>query len=147
MPPASLQREGTVPNPLRAPELVVPIGVNVSLETWYQKIEEAVEDWDVRRAFADWLEENGHKRLAAGQRWQAENQKRPLEDQKRAPRFLWLRTDEKWKREIQVPEDIFSVMAHEGVFVIGFDTLQEAELALAEALEKSRENWLGQPEA
>ena len=119
----------------------------MSLETWYEQIEEAPDDWELCLQFADWLEENGEPILAAGQRWQAKNQKRPLEDDKRSPRFLWLRTDEKWKREIQVPEDIFSVMAHEGVFVIGFDTLQEAELALAEALEKSRENWLGQPEA
>ena len=39
----------------------------MSLEIWYEQIEEAAVDWDLRRAFADWLGENGHKVLVVGQ--------------------------------------------------------------------------------
>ena len=47
------------------------------LDEMWAAIKDRPDDWDQRRMFADWLEENGHDVLAAGQRWQAENKKHP----------------------------------------------------------------------
>ena len=52
-------------------------GGDLSLRTWYKQLEAAPGDWEVRLMLADWLEENDHPLLAAGQRWQVEKKKRP----------------------------------------------------------------------
>jgi hypothetical protein len=41
-------------------------------------LDECSEDWDTRRVLADLLDELGEEALAAGQRWQAAQRKRPV---------------------------------------------------------------------
>jgi uncharacterized protein (TIGR02996 family) len=57
------------------------------LGAWWKEIEQRPEDRELRRVFADWLEENGHNALAAGQRWQAAAMKRCEQASSRV--FTW----------------------------------------------------------
>lgn len=47
------------------------------------------DDWDLRRVYGDWLEENGCENYCVAQRWMAEHKKRPLEKRNGFPTFAW----------------------------------------------------------
>jgi uncharacterized protein (TIGR02996 family) len=44
------------------------------------RLDESPEDWDLRRVYADWLDEQGRAEEATGQRWQADRKLRPATD-------------------------------------------------------------------
>jgi uncharacterized protein (TIGR02996 family) len=60
-------------------DLPESVALASALEAWWRSVQEAPADADLRRVFADWLEENGLPALAAGQRYQAKRGKRPDE--------------------------------------------------------------------
>lgn len=63
-----------------------------SVAEWYTVIAVSPADWDLRRVFADWLDEAGEPVLALGQRWQVKWQRNPIPPAGANYGFGWWRT-------------------------------------------------------
>ncbi len=121
------------------------------LDTWWKQIEETPEDWDLRRVFADWLEDQGSPELnvlANGQRWQAEHKRRagyhrgveggPNYD---GHSYDWVNYRD-WAKNEQcyISPNLIYVTENKGGYhcasYLEFSTRREGEIALAEALDE-----------
>lgn len=131
----------------------------MTLEDWYQEIEKSPHDWDLRRVFSDWLEEQGLEVLARGQRWQIEHRRCPLRTLKKWGWYSWTAdltqeiTSTHYPQGVDLSELSLELVSHlsclekgtmygEGNMKARYaDTLQEVEkaLALALALEEGHE--------
>lgn len=119
----------------------------MKLEDWYKQLSEAPGDWDLRRIFCDWLEEQGDERRRKAQRWQIENGRYPHQlGVEGGSKFLhldlevnWVWTMGKWPIEIadyhsQLPEFLGEYMKWPAAC---HETLISAEETLMKALEKA----------
>ena len=116
----------------------------MSIQTWYEQIEAAPDDWELRLQFADWLEENDEPVLAAGQRKQVTNRKRPAwwSDSHYHWGWVW------WVAPIDKPSRVcFELSPHlwdrmaptGGLRDKYFSSLERAEATLAEVLHQSQQ--------
>lgn len=108
---------------------------------FWRQLEQAPEDWDLRLVFSDLLEDLGLDVLAAGQRWQAANEKRPQPITKK----YWCKlsawgsdlNDESYMSDI--PDALYAVVASGrreigGDSMVGFNSNRQADEALAHAV-------------
>ena len=113
----------------------------MSIDVWYEQIEEAPDDWELRLQFADWLEEDQEPVLAAGQRWQAKHRRRPYQQPDTWEWFYFQDDDQLSPGACVVPYSLGQHFRDLGCAerypnCPQFDSIREAEAALAEALHR-----------
>lgn len=117
--------------------------------TWIRLLDAEPDNWGARLIYSDWLEEQDEGERAEGQRFQAENQKRPEPPETHESKFGWGECWNWWSvdgrcknsdshSQSQLPDWLYRALAGQAVPASSgtYRTRHEAELALAAALAK-----------
>lgn len=103
--------------------------------------------WDLRKVYADWLEDNSEPELAYAQRYMAAEQKCPI-NYFGSPSWAWSVSDKDWEHPHYVGKPVAAVLlkrvpgaVHYGVKeryggLVSYRSRQEAEAGLAQALSR-----------
>jgi uncharacterized protein (TIGR02996 family) len=111
-----------------------------TLDNWWARLVQNATNWDLRLVFADWLADQGLDELEAGQRWQAQHHKAPAFLMKYQHPWSWFNMSVMRGYSNELPGELFETVYPLGIpyrsnpRVIDFDSLAEAEVALAVAL-------------
>jgi hypothetical protein len=115
-------------------------------DAWETQLDADSTNWDLRRIYADWLEERGEVWAAVAQRWMADNEKNPwvLSDNGVAWYNYALRSEPTDRSDL--PLEILELVPGARLLFVRysgeeakrakFDSRRAAEAALAVALEK-----------